>query len=916
MKQRIRRLAVILLSILLLLGFCSQALAIRPTADAHVHCENEDVPPQDVTVTYNPDGSETYEIELAAEPVVEAATSEPDTIVDQGTHFENAGDEIDLRIEKEYLEGHPLVTVGAEGMSVSFFPVVEQNGESTQPTVAAEQQPSDDSVLYEGLFEEGTDVKLYARQRGVKEDIILSAYAGNHVYPYRMTFDGVTPVQEGNAIRLYDDSMQAIGCIMEPYMTDAAGATSTDIHVDFVGFGNDEYELVYTPSDAWLSDPSRAYPVTIDPYIDYYLGASAGAPTTSIAATYVNASSPGSNYSGSGTLFAGGAYTTFVQPTIRSDILNYSANTLILAAYLKPSSVSNPTAANIYPVLSSWNAGSITAGSMPQLGNALPGGGTRWVPALYAWDIAPIVGSWFDAANTRPNYGLALGNPGGSTCSMSASYTISITIYRITESISPSATGYASGCDAGYVTVRWNFNALANYVEYYLIGVYNGREYEYFRSDLNANSWSTQGKRIWPTSAEIAAGRYKLHLDGTGAELPASPLQTYRNADPSSTSTAYRFIILPLSWSSVPVGFYEYQAANPGYAASATISGAGLHAYSYGPWQQHNASQHKRQVTCANSGCSYSTWEYASHSISSGTWASINGTQHSRTKTCSVCGYNTTETANHTVQYSAWTSDGAARHKRTKSCSACGYNATEYADHALTYGAWTSDNAARHKRTVSCSVCNYATTEYADHRFSYSDWTPVDETQHSRGKTCLDCDYSTTEYGTHHDDDGGGRCDDCGYEMSNKALVLHTVDAVSGAAVAHARFTVVDVATNTPVKLRLTDNIYYLDADGNVTYVETDSAGQAVIRELSRGNYKITETRTAAGYFPVPAQTVALQNGHSAQNPLVVTIHYTREIVLGMDSDRYDGAILAVGTATILTAGIAVACKRRKNTTE
>lgn len=418
-------------------------------------------------------------------------------------------------------------------------------------------------------------------------------------------------------------------------------------------------------------------------------------------------------------------------------------------------------------------------------------------------------------------------------------------------------------------------------------------------------SRSTQGKRIWPTPAEIAAGRYKLHLDGTGAELPASPLETYQNADPGSTSTAYRFVIFPLSWSLVPVGSYEYQAANPGYTASATISGASSHVYAYGPWQQHDTSQHKRQVTCTNSGCSYSAWEYANHNTSSGNWASVSDTQHSWNKACSVCGYNAPETANHSFSYSAWTSDGATRHKRIATCSVCGYSMTEYVDHTLTYSNWTPDNATRHKRTGSCATRGYSSTEYADHRFSYGDWTPMDDTRHSRSKTCSDCDYTTTESGTHHDDDGDGRCDDCGYEMNNKALVLHTVDAASGAAVVHARFTATDAVTNTPVKFKLTDNVYYVDTNGT---------GQASVRALSRGNYKLTEMRTVAGYFPVPTQTVSVQNGHTTQNPLLVTIHYSREIILGMDSDRYDSAILAVGVAAILAAGIAVACRRRKNT--
>lgn len=981
MRKRSVKLLAFCISILLLLGLCSQALAASNRAAPTYHAETEALS-DDVTVTHNGDGTETYEIEVTADtPSADsAAPSEPDAIVDVGTHYENAGDAVDVRIEKAYQEGEPLVTVGTEQASVAFYPVAAP--------ASTEAQADVDGVLYEGLFEEGTDVKLYATQNGVKEDIIVASYSGNHVYPYRMTFAGVTPVQTGKAILLYDAEQNAVGCIVEPYMWDAAGETSGDIQVDFRGLGNSEYELTYTPNDAWLADPNRAYPVTIDPYIDYYLGAPAGSPTTSIAATYVNSGSPGSNYYGSGTLYAGGSYTMFVQPTLRSDITAYTANTMILAAYLKPASASNPTAMNIYPVYSSWNAGSITANNMPQMGSALPGGSARWVPALYAWDISPVVSSWFDAANMKPNYGFAVGNPGSAVCSVSASFTVSITLYRITENISPSAVGYANGCDAGYINVTWNFAPLSNYTEYYLIGVYNGREYEYFRSDLNASSWSTRGKGIWPTPAEVASGRYKLHLDGTGAELPASPLATYQNAGAGYNSTAYRFIILPCGWSTVPEMSYVYQPANPGYAASATLPNvSGSHSYVYGPWQQHSGTQHKRQITCSVSGCSYSSWEYASHSFSYGAWTSTGSTQHSRTKTCSVCGYSTTETANHRFIYGNWSPVDDTRHSRSVSCSDCNYASTEYGDHH-------DDN-----HDGKCDDCGYQ----HQHEYEYGDWTPISDTEHERTGEC-DCGETTTQTGPHKDTDSDGKCDDCGYEIKDKALVVHTQnaagvnigagaqyrvldkngtaitrdgsdvlatgnngdlsltglgvgdytviqvqppagyaristqsrvtvraantasnpaditfvclpltmrieasDAASGTAISGARFIVTDVVTNTAVKLKLTDGVYYADTNGAAAYVQTDSTGTATVCGLPRGNYKLTEAASVSSYFPIPSRTVAVQQSHDSGNPLIVTIHYEKEIKLGMDTDRYDGLLIAlIGAAATLAAAATI----------
>ncbi|WP_146738221.1 hypothetical protein, partial [Bacillus tropicus] len=57
----------------------------------------------------------------------------------------------------------------------------------------------------------------------------------------------------------------------------------------------------------------------------------------------------------------------------------------------------------------------------------------------------------------------------------------------------------------------------------YKMQVFNGKGFETL--DLgNKTSWSTKDQNIWPTKAEISAGKYALHLkDKKGAELPINP---------------------------------------------------------------------------------------------------------------------------------------------------------------------------------------------------------------------------------------------------------------------------------------------------------------------------------------------------------------------------------------------------------
>lgn len=74
--------------------------------------------------------------------------------------------------------------------------------------------------------------------------------------------------------------------------------------------------------------------------------------------------------------------------------------------------------------------------------------------------------------------------------------------------------------------------------------MFNGKGFETL--DLgNQTSWTTKGKKIWPTSAEIKAGKYALHLkDGSGAELPINPGPTYKNAGGDGAKRNYSFKII------------------------------------------------------------------------------------------------------------------------------------------------------------------------------------------------------------------------------------------------------------------------------------------------------------------------------------------------------------------------------------
>nr|WP_244374823.1 RHS repeat-associated core domain-containing protein [Anoxybacillus flavithermus] len=111
------------------------------------------------------------------------------------------------------------------------------------------------------------------------------------------------------------------------------------------------------------------------------------------------------------------------------------------------------------------------------------------------------------------------------------------TIPNLAKPSAPTGVSYTNGNGTGYIDFKWNPVSGATG---YKIWIFNGSYYESLDVG-NVTSWTTKNKKYWPTSTEINAGRYKLHLnDGLGTELAVDPSPVYANAGTKyATATNY-----------------------------------------------------------------------------------------------------------------------------------------------------------------------------------------------------------------------------------------------------------------------------------------------------------------------------------------------------------------------------------------
>ena len=416
-----------------------------------------------------------------------------------------------------------------------------------------------ESALFEGVFEPETDVRLQAKENGVKEDIIIGKYTGNHVFEYTIDLNGLTPEQNGKEILLRDSGGAQKAVIAAPYMTDAAGAYSEDIEVAFHHNGGSSYTLRYT-AGSWLNE-SRAFPVVIDPSV-YYDSVSEG--TRGLEDNHVANTSPDKVFTYNAPSFRVGndttaIYTAYVRCVIPDNIKEEAQNSYIQNATVNMYEKSGKSSGNTFSIHraeSAWSSQTITYNNAPSYtGEAYDTksiNGSGWV----SWDVTRMFSEYFNVMDQKENCGFAIVSDTNDYGDYREFVSADTPSYRMTFSmtyyvwdgdntgVAATSHGNGAGSGTGYVDLSWN---RVNGASGYYVGIFDGKDYEYIDVG-DTTSFTTRGRGLWPATAEINAGNAKLHLGGGGTELPMIPALAYAKNNPGSSyanDLNYYFKVVP-----------------------------------------------------------------------------------------------------------------------------------------------------------------------------------------------------------------------------------------------------------------------------------------------------------------------------------------------------------------------------------
>lgn len=393
----------------------------------------------------------------------------------------------------------------------------------------------DATVTYENIMKD-VDLRYTLQPEGVKEDLILKAAKTPNEFVFAISGTLIAK-QDGQTISFTNKNNEEFWVMTPPYMEDAAGAFSADLQYQLIDGKNNKQAIKLTIDKDYLEDPKRVFPIVVDPTVTL------GGTLANTIDTYVMKGYPNVNYYNSPELRTG--YTSSTSTTRSfmdfTDSLPNLSGGLLISANLKLYKTDNgydPINTNVYAnrLTSAWNSGDLTWNVQPGIDATKAYGSTAANATADGWmamDLTSLVDQWYGGT---PNYGVVLrstseGSLGTYRKFNSSDATSSKPYLEVTYSGTPGAptgTAYGNGTStgAGYVNLAWT--PLAGATGYKVL-VFNGKTYE--EIDVgNTTSWTTKGKKLWPTAAQISSGIYTLRTDGTGGDFADDPRPVYQKS--------------------------------------------------------------------------------------------------------------------------------------------------------------------------------------------------------------------------------------------------------------------------------------------------------------------------------------------------------------------------------------------------
>ena len=253
-------------------------------------------------------------------------------------------------------------------------------------------------ISYSNVYP-GIDLYYELKTYGIREYFVLRGPTDENEFIFDLSLKGVAPKEEKGQITFVDEKGEALFYMGDLVAIDEAGVDSRDIDFKLLEAENG-YKLIISVSTDYLSDPTRIYPIIVDPN----LMITGDAKTFD---TFVSSKNPNTTYTYATTLRTGNdGLMGSLRTLLRFELPTNINSNMVTKAYIRieKSSGLNPATVRAYRNTASWSSGTATWNNKPAYDSSASvsssrDGSTNW----WLWDDTQVVKKWL--AGTYGKYG-------------------------------------------------------------------------------------------------------------------------------------------------------------------------------------------------------------------------------------------------------------------------------------------------------------------------------------------------------------------------------------------------------------------------------------------------------------------------------------------------------------------------------
>jgi len=183
-------------------------------------------------------------------------------VIKKGNVFKSESNDIEVTLPFSLSSG---IAVDDEELNLSMRPISNNN---LVRVLSVGKKSGEESVKYEDVFDEYTDIEYTYTYDGVKEDIILEKYNGTNKFDFELLTNGLELCEDKGVLLLKDNNGNVRAVIGEIVVFSADNKNNTMGKYQIIEKEkNNCYVISVTVDNEYLKSEKTKYPVTIDPSI-------------------------------------------------------------------------------------------------------------------------------------------------------------------------------------------------------------------------------------------------------------------------------------------------------------------------------------------------------------------------------------------------------------------------------------------------------------------------------------------------------------------------------------------------------------------------------------------------------------------------------------------------------------------------